>query len=104
MIRNKVLWLYTKTMAADSEGIQTAAWTAIKQIPGNFQPRKLTETEAMIWGLSGAKANAKVFLFDNDAAVIEGAEFRDGADRYDVRGLNQWPGHSEAILIPVQGV
>lgn len=70
-------------------------------IVGNLMPKSLTPAEITQYGISTKAANVKVFYFDNDPLVIIGTRLYNGATGYDVRGVNVWPKHSEAILEPV---
>ena len=97
MIKNATLAFYTASLSYDAENNPIKTWTTSRNISGNLQPKSLTESELAQYGVNTRAANAKLFLFDNDAAVIIGTRL--GA--YDVRAVNVWPSHSEAILEPV---
>lgn len=97
MIKNATLAFYTQTTSYDAENNPVQSWSTSRNISGNLQPKSLTEAEAAQYGINTKAANAKLFLFDNDVAVVIGTRL--GA--YNVRAVNVWPSHSEAILEPV---
>ena len=97
MIKNATLAFYTQTTTYDAENNPVTAWATTRSISGNLQPKSLTESELAQYGVNTKAANAKLFLFDPDTAVVIGTRL--GA--YNVRAANHWPSHSEAILEPV---
>jgi len=70
-------------------------------IVGNLMPKSLTTAQIEQYGINTKAANVKVFYFDNDPLVIIGTRLYNGTTGYDVRAVNVWPKHSEAILEPV---
>lgn len=74
---------------------------SVGPIYGNLMPKSLTAAQIEQYGISTKAANVKVFYFDNDPLVAVGTRLYDGATGYDVRAVNVWPKHSEAILEPV---
>lgn len=92
MIKNATLAFYTQTTTYDGENNPIKTWTTTRSISGNLQPKTLTEAEITQYGIRTGKT--MLFLFDNDSAVIVGTRL----GTYDVRGVNVWPSHSEAIL------
>jgi len=124
VIRNKTLDLYEATLTYDSENNPVKTWRKIHAVTddgelvtdggdqvtygavgqsGNLQPKSLTEQECTLYGISGAAADAMLFLCKNDPEIQRGRRLYDGATKYDIVAVNPWPSHTAVILIPVQG-
>ena len=76
----------------------------------DVQPNALTQAELLQWGLSNRAADVKKIFFDysvniainNRAAIV--TDYDGGSTiYYEIKGVNQWPCHIEAILVPVIG-
>lgn len=96
MNRTTTLALYVATVSYDAEQNPVKTWATSKSITGNLMPKGLSEAQVVLYGVSPNNANAKVFYFVPDAAVIIGTRL--GA--YDVLAVNVWSKHGEAILRP----
>lgn len=120
MKRTAILDLYEAVLSVDAEQNPVKTWIKrhpvtyagvpvqdsdgyvsfeVKGIRGNIWPRSLSESELKMYGFAGT--HAMELYFDNDPDVIVGTRLHDGTRYYDVRGVNVWPKHSEAILEPV---
>lgn len=121
MNRSTALDLYEPFLAYDAEQNPTATWGAYElalyegglvtyegapvssdpiTIMGNLQPKALTEAEIAAYGVK-ARDKVKVLFFDCNDEVVVGRRLYDGATGYDIRAVNVWPKHSEAILEPI---
>ncbi len=117
MIENATVAIYAPVSAsANSEGEIVKDWgykhtpslVAVSTFDADVQPRRLTEVELQLWGLSDLNAQAKTMIFDDDANVVAGnraavTDENGTTTYYDIRAVNQWQTHSVAILLPVQG-
>jgi len=97
MIKNTALVLYTQTTTYDGENNPVKVWKSVRTIAGNLQPKSLTTAELAQYGISLQAANTAVFFFDHDDDVAVGTRL----GGYNVRAVNVWPSHSEAILVPL---
>ncbi len=104
MIKNKSIGIYSRVEGKNSQGIVTVSYVLLKTITGNFQPKSLSQVDATNYGVSEQGANAKWFGFDTDTAIHELMRALVDSVWYEVRGINAWPTHMEAILIPVVGI
>lgn len=99
--------IYNKPAATqDSEGYQAsrAKGSLLKTIWADVQPRQLTEEDARMYGLSRAFSDSKTMFFDVDATIVTGMIARWNNTDYQIRGINPWDIHYEAVLIPVEFV
>lgn len=97
MNRTTTLALYTGTITYDAENNPVSTWTTAKSVTGNIMPRSLTSAELAQYGIDTRTSGVMAFYFDGDSAVVVGTRL--GA--YNVRAVNVWPKHTEAILEPV---
>ena len=70
-----------------------------KKVKANIWPASLSQDKLELYGFTGKQAME--MYFDHDADVVVGTRVYDGSTYYDVRAVNVWPKHSEAILEPV---
>ena len=115
MMTNAVVSIYVPVLTRNTEGEVVKSWgykqtTAIAPavvIDADVQPYKLSETELQLWGISDRNAQAKIMFCDYDINIgpINRAKVVDdfGTEYYDIKTLNAWATHCEAILVPVQG-
>lgn len=71
----------------------------------DVQPRSLNEYELKQWGINPQTPDAKlVYYLDFDSYFAMNNRARvDGTSIYEIKGVNLWPGHTEAVFIPVIG-
>ena len=103
MMRDTAVDVYYPVSAKNAQGIVAQTWTYFKTIEASFQPRTLTESQAQAWGVSVQAADAKWIAYENDESIRELYRAKVDGYWYDMRGINKWPGHAEALLIPVSG-
>ena len=119
MIENATASIYIPVIGKNSEGTVTKTW-GYKALPTpidpavtmriDVQPNALSQAELLQWGLSNRSADVKKVFFEyetrmainNRLAVV--TDYDGGSTiYYEIKGVNQWPFHGEAILVPVQG-
>lgn len=106
MIVDELITLQTKTRTKNSEGMNQDSWSdSTTTFYANVQPKSLSEDESKSFGLSSISSDAKVMYYYKNSSVTVGVRVKraDGSV-YDVRGINPWRIHDEAVLIPIQGV
>jgi len=104
MIDNSSVDIYYYTQAKNTQGIVAKTFILLKTIWANVQPKTLSEVQAQEWGANQQSANSKWMGFDNDDSIHELYRAIVNGMTYEIRGLNTWPSHGEAYLIPVSGI
>ena len=105
MIIDETVTLQSATITRNGEGMKISTFADGATLQCNIQPKALTEAQAKVFGISDKNANAKVMYYYHNAAVVEMMRVkRSDGSVFDVRGINHWRIHDEAILIPLQGV
>lgn len=104
MIKSHRVDLEYFTQTKNAQGIVVKAFVPYKTIYANVQPKALNEMQLQAWGINAQNANTKIMFFDTDPAIHESYRAIVEGSTYELRGLNKWPSHSEAILIPLSGV
>jgi len=92
------------TEAKNAQGGSVKTFYALKTIWANVQPKSLTPVQAEEWGINAQNANTKWMGFDIDATIHELYRAIVKGVTYEIRGINTWPIHSEALLIPISGI
>lgn len=119
MYQNATLSVYVPTNTYNSEGDPIKTWgykvTPTPVAPAEIircdvQPKKLSEAECLAWGISDRNANAKLVFFSRSGYIALTTRVKvvsdfpgEGTDYYEVKGVNRWPRHGEAVIVPVQG-
>jgi hypothetical protein len=111
MILDRIVSIFAKTTALNSEGKTIPAYSFLKSVSCNIQPLQLTDVQRNGWGISDLSANAKLMFVENfDAAgIVEDYIVRYNSKEFTIKGINPWdsPGsaaHTELLLKPIQGV
>jgi hypothetical protein len=104
MIKNTLVEIQSHSEAKNSQGIVVKTFTKLKDVWVNFQPKTLSSVQASAWGVNDQTANSKWMGFDPDETIRELYRVIAKGRTYEIRGLNPWPSHGEAFLIPVQGI
>lgn len=107
MILDRTVQLYSRTesLGPGSEGIPSYTYQSVASSRASLQPIKLSESVLAQWGLTDIDANSKI--------VFIPGQYEDGllyllkdlktSLRYEVRGSNVWPNHTELLCVPYQG-
>lgn len=104
MILDTIATVYSRTPTKNTKGQVINTFSAGYGLVCNVQPAALNESQAQAWGVADLAANAKK-LFCRPTATLSMLDRIDAqGSRYEVRGINTWPNHIEALLIPIQGV
>jgi hypothetical protein len=117
MFENALVEVYVPTIAPNSEGTPTKSWGYKQATPvdpseifrADVQPAGLTRAEIELWGLSDKESNAKRMFYRFATKVEKNNRARVTSDIdgsvlvYEIKGVNKWPIHGEAVLVPVQG-
>jgi head-tail adaptor len=104
VIKSHAVQIQRYSQAKNAEGIVVKTFAALKTIWADVQPKALSEVQAQAWGVNAQAMNTKWLGFDSDASIQELYRAIVDGVTYEIRGLNVWPMHSEALLIPVSGV
>jgi hypothetical protein len=104
MIKSHSVLIQARTLVTGSEGEHTYTFATLKTIMADVQPAQLTEAQAAIWGITDLASDAKKMYYEKDASIIRLMRAVVGGETYEIRGINIWPVHSEAIMVPVQGI
>lgn len=112
MIKNATAFLILPTVTKTAEGTVVKAYSApaADAVRVDVQPYTLTQAEMLEWGISNRVADTKKMFFDDlvDVAYEVRAwivsDFDVDVALYEVKGVNHWPSHGEAILVPIQGM
>ena len=119
MYKNATVSLYVPVSAANGEGDIINTWGYKKTptpdapaevIRADVQPKRLSEDQREVWGISTEAADARVIYFSRATNIKEGnrayveSDFPGAtAGYFDIKTPALWPGHGECILVPVQG-
>jgi hypothetical protein len=106
MVNITTVKLYQKvtTKAANGQVINTFP-VVTQRFDADVQPAMLTKEEATRWGQTDIAAGSKIIYFDPNSSVRMLDRIVDSRNGYyEVRGVNAWPIHDEALLVPVVGV
>lgn len=117
MIENATVSIYDPVETQNDEGTVIPTW-GYKQVPAlppiesfraDVQPHVLTKVEQELFGITDQVTNTKIMFcaysvnvdVPNRAKVV--SDFDGKTKYYSVRAGNIWPGHMEALLVPVVG-
>ena len=101
MINNAVAYIFTQSMSKNLEGLNINTYAYSDAIDVDFQPAQLTEAQLQAYGLSTEATNAKKMFFDMGFVLFLLNRVFCQGEWYEVRALNKWNYHQEAILAPV---
>ena len=104
MIQSHYVAIQSRTTVVGTEGEQTYTFAALKAITADVQPAQLTPVQLEAWGLTDLAANAKKMFYSSDSAILLSMRAVVDGETYEIRAINRWPNHDEAILVPVQGI
>jgi hypothetical protein len=96
--------IQSRSVSVDSEGIQNFTYSTLKTIMADVQPASLSTSELQIYGVNDLTANARRMYYNPDSSIDILTRLVIDSHTYEVRGVNFWPRHSEALLFPLQGV
>jgi len=96
--------IQSRTVSVDSEGIQNFTYSTLKTIMADVQPASLNTSELRLYGANDLSSNAKRMYYSPDPSIDLLTRLVIDSHTYEVRGVNFWPRHSEALLFPLQGV
>lgn len=103
---NETVIVGNKTMTKNSDGVKIATYdfstTPKATISADVQPLALTQAMVELYGINKKSANAKKMFFINNDNIEIGDRVKIENAFYEVKGLNKWRTHYEAILIPVE--
>ena len=118
MYKNATVSVYPEIQTRNTDGDFITSWgyledpvvAASETLRCDVQPRRLRESELKAFGISEEKADAKIAFFRRSVYIADGARAYvvsdfpgEPAKYFDIKTPSRWPGHGEAILIPVQG-
>ena len=119
MLQNATVSVYVPVIATNSEGDQIKTWgykvspTPIapsETLRCDVQPKQLTMAEQELWGISDRNCNAKLVFFGTSGYIAINNRMKvvsdfpgEGTEYYEIKGVNRWPRHGEAVIVPVQG-
>jgi len=119
MYQNATMSVYVPVITPNGEGDPIKTWgykkTPTPDAPSesircDVQPKRLSESELLAWGISDRNANAKLVFFSRSGYIALTTRVKvvsdfpgEGTEYYEVKGVNRWPRHGEAVIVPVQG-
>ncbi len=118
MIENATAKVYQPTLAPNDRGTLVKTWgyklvvptAANETIRVDSQPKGLTQVQIQEWGLDTRASQARALYFDHSSFILIGNRVHlthdyDSSSNgyYEIKAVNPWPIHKEAILVPVQG-
>jgi hypothetical protein len=105
MILDRTIEAYSRTSYKDSEGIQQFTYSKALTIRAQIQPAALAQSQLASWGLTNLEADSKIMFLPGNPELSAGMVIKDlsNSARYEVRGMNPWPRHSECLIFPYQG-
>lgn len=104
MIKSHSVLIQSRTASVGTEGEQNFSYATLKTIIADVQPVTLCQAQIDAFGATDTAANAKKMFFASDATIVLFQRATVSGEVYEIRGINVWPRHSEAILVPIQGV
>jgi hypothetical protein len=116
--KNATASIYVPIISYNSEGDPIKTWgyqaspvvAPSETLRLDVQPKKLSETELLAWGISDRNANAKLVFFSRSVYIAINNRMNVVSDfpgeataYYEIKGVNRWANHGEAVIVPVQG-
>lgn len=103
MIQSHSVLIQARTAVVGTEGERTYTYATLKTIMADVQPASLSPTQLAAFGLTDLQANLKTMYYNRDTTILLQMRAVVDGETYEIRGVNRWPTHDEAILTPVQG-
>lgn len=113
MLQNATISVYVPVIATNSEGDPIKTWayaSPVEMLRCDVQPKQLTMAEQELWGISDRNCNAKLVFFQTSGYIAINNRMKvvsdfpgEGTEYYEIKGVNRWPRHGEAVIVPVQG-
>lgn len=105
MVDVQIVKHYAKVTTKLANGQVVNAFPVVtSRFDADVQSANLTKEEAYRWGQTDLAANSKIMFFNINDAVRMLDRIVDSHNGYfEVRGVNIWPIHYEALLVPVAG-
>ncbi len=104
MIITHTIAIYSRTASKTLQGGIVNSYSFLKTIGANFQPKTLTEHQSRMYGINAQTPNAKWIGYETDPQIVDLMRALVDGVWYEIRALNHWPSHDEAILVPVGGI
>jgi hypothetical protein len=104
MIKSHSVVIQSRTTITGTEGEHTYTFATFKTIVADIQPAQLSAIQIEAWGLTDLAAYAKKMFYDRDNTILLTMRAVVDGETYEIRAINLWPNHGEAILTPVQGI
>lgn len=106
LYKNENVIIAEKTMTKNSDGVRIATYDFDTNPKATFmadiQPLSLSQSDIQIYGINTKNANVKKMFFENNDEVKIGNRAKAGSTVYEIKGLNKWRTHYEAILVPIE--
>lgn len=106
---NAVVTILEESVEMNDDGDYIGSWSQVETIEGDVQPHSMTQDEIKLYGVSEAKGNVRLFLYNgyhpnvkvgNRASVL--SAFTGKTELFSIMPINAWSRHGECILIPVE--
>jgi hypothetical protein len=107
--KNATVKILEEKATLNKEGDYIAGFVEAETIVGDVQPHALTEDEIKAYGISTARGDVKIFLYNglhpnvksgNRASVT--STLSGDTKIYSIMPVNCWTRHGECLLIPVE--
>lgn len=102
---NETVLLAQKTQVKNSDGVRISTYdfaTPKATLMADVQPYALTQSDIQIYGINTKSANTKKMFYVNNDNVEIGNRAKIGSAVYEIKGVNKWRTHYEAILVPIE--
>ena len=107
MILDRTVEFYSRTESfpPGCEGIPKFTYQMMLSTRASVQPAKLSSSELALWGLTTLGADVKKVFVPGEIQDCQAWLIKDLKTnlRYEIRGSNPWPRHTEYICLPYQG-
>lgn len=106
MVNLQTVKHYAKVSAKNATNgqVQNTFPVVTSRFSADVQSSMLSKEDATKWGQTDLAANSKIMFYDPNVSVRMLDRIVDSLDGYfEVRGINPWPIHFEALLVPVAG-
>jgi hypothetical protein len=104
MIKSHSVLIQSRITTTGTEGEKVYTFATLKTIKAGIQPNSLSPVELAAWGIVDLIADSKIMFYNSDATILRLMRAVVLGVTYEIRAQNTWPTHSEAILVPVQGI
>ena len=99
--------LFVPTNITTSRGTVVKGFTTSSEtIIADVQPKGLSEYVLAEWGINNIPTDSRVvyYMGFSDTLKIGNRARVDGVMVFEIRGVQVWSSHTEALLVPVQGL